>query len=412
MKKPIFHTVLALLLACSAQLFGQVNYTVTANGHSRFFWPFVDGTSWSNKAYSQGGGNFHYCQKFGSICHDYSDYYAQDWWLSPYSYCGGDQENVLGKNFRSPVYGRVMFVDNYYNGSSDSFGCQLILELMDQHGFLTGFALRIIHLQSGSIVVSEGQVVTPYQLLAQVGNTGPNAGFAHIHMALYKDIDQNIPAYNETGRYRLERGWTVSEGPMCDDDSPGQKTDNRFATPFLMDATTTDGNFCFQPTVNLNATVDYLYFCEAIQYATVNGRITNSGRVNLISPSTSISNLSVDQGGILHIKLAGPQKTKTPVAPEPEEAEEKKGLVAYPNPFVEEVTMAFELKQETDFDLAIYDLTGRKVKVMGEGKLQAGIHSRRWDGRTESGSLAPAGQYLIRLSTPTEQHVTRVSLQR
>lgn len=414
MRHRIFRWLAACLLLAGtwASLQAQVTYHLTGVGTSHLYWPFGDGTSFTNLNY--GSGDHRYCEKLGSRCHDYSDYFAQDWWITEYlGSCNGSAEQVLGKAFNSPVYGRVMFVDNSYSSATDPFGCQVIIEVMDQWGFWTGHALRVIHLKSGSAVVSEGTIVTPGMKLAEVGNTGPNSGDAHAHIALYERIDQKIPARNnETGRERLAKGLTISDGSMCDDTVPGTQDDNRFASPFVLDATTNGGNFCIQAQVHLNGTVNNRYVCEATQYATVNGKISQTGEVNIISPSTTIDNLSVEDGGKLHIKIENniPQKSG-PVLPTVEEDEEK-GFVVYPNPSSGEVQIAFEMQKEADYELEVYDVMGRKMKTVAAGRLFEGAHTRSWDGRDASGGMAPSGQYLIVLRTEKAQLTRRISLQR
>lgn len=51
--------------------------------------------------------------------------------------------------------------------------------------------------------------------------------------------------------------------------------------------------------------------------------------------------------------------------------------------------------------LAIYDVTGRTVKVLDEGMQKAGRHRLAWDGRDEKGQLVSAGIYFVRLERQT-----------
>lgn len=45
----------------------------------------------------------------------------------------------------------------------------------------------------------------------------------------------------------------------------------------------------------------------------------------------------------------------------------------------------------------IYDLLGRTVRVLAEGRQNAGRYEMRWDGRDESGAAAASGIYFYRL---------------
>lgn len=52
--------------------------------------------------------------------------------------------------------------------------------------------------------------------------------------------------------------------------------------------------------------------------------------------------------------------------------------------------------------LAIYDATGRTVKVLDEGMQSAGRHRLAWDGRDSKGQLVSAGIYFVRLERQTK----------
>jgi hypothetical protein len=55
-------------------------------------------------------------------------------------------------------------------------------------------------------------------------------------------------------------------------------------------------------------------------------------------------------------------------------------------------------------DLAIYDLSGRRVRTLGSGRAEPGRHSALWDLLDASGAPARAGVYFARLSLGTEAH--------
>lgn len=66
---------------------------------------------------------------------------------------------------------------------------------------------------------------------------------------------------------------------------------------------------------------------------------------------------------------------------------------AYPNPFNSAVTIEFVLLHDEEIELAVYDLTGRRVTEVYRGWMNRGVHIREW---------RPAGQasglYFARLS--------------
>lgn len=58
--------------------------------------------------------------------------------------------------------------------------------------------------------------------------------------------------------------------------------------------------------------------------------------------------------------------------------------------------------------LAVYDATGRTVKVLDEGMQRAGRHLLAWDGCDEKGQLVSAGIYFVRLETRTITLVRKI----
>jgi len=72
----------------------------------------------------------------------------------------------------------------------------------------------------------------------------------------------------------------------------------------------------------------------------------------------------------------------------------------YPNPFNGATVIPFAVQKEEPTSLAIYDLQGRLVKQLVQGKVGPGSHTVTWDGTDASGRQAASGVYLIRLQTP------------
>jgi len=71
----------------------------------------------------------------------------------------------------------------------------------------------------------------------------------------------------------------------------------------------------------------------------------------------------------------------------------------YPNPFNPETNISFVLKEATDVLIEIYDLKGRLVKALFDGKKGAGLHSVIWSGIDQNGRTLPSGVYLYSIST-------------
>ncbi len=96
----------------------------------------------------------------------------------------------------------------------------------------------------------------------------------------------------------------------------------------------------------------------------------------------------------------------TPEAP----ADAPEGSVVYatriesvrPNPFNPRTEISFELSSagaSGAVRLDIFDLGGRRVAELYDGRMPAGRHSLTWTGTTEGGESAESGVYFVRLST-------------
>ncbi len=68
-----------------------------------------------------------------------------------------------------------------------------------------------------------------------------------------------------------------------------------------------------------------------------------------------------------------------------------------PNPFNPSTTISFSLPSASKMNLAVYDITGRKVRTLMSNHLSAGNHSAVWDGRDNAGRTVSSGVYIARL---------------
>lgn len=81
-------------------------------------------------------------------------------------------------------------------------------------------------------------------------------------------------------------------------------------------------------------------------------------------------------------------------------------LRASPNPFKANVRIRFFLEQDSRIDLALFDMSGKRVAGLARGFYQANTeHGFDWDG-----AGFPAGYYVVRLNTGHGSHTVRVML--
>jgi hypothetical protein len=84
----------------------------------------------------------------------------------------------------------------------------------------------------------------------------------------------------------------------------------------------------------------------------------------------------------------------------------------FPNPFNPRTTIRFDLPAAGPVRLAIYDVAGRLVRVLVEGKIPAGSHEAVWDGRDAASRGMASGGYFARLEAGGKMQTVRMSLVR
>lgn len=85
-------------------------------------------------------------------------------------------------------------------------------------------------------------------------------------------------------------------------------------------------------------------------------------------------------------------------------------LSAHPNPFNPQVTIRFALDRDEAVQLSVYDLAGRRLRVLSSGNLAAGSHAVSWDGHDASGRPLASGIYLLRLKAESTTQVEKLTL--
>ena len=75
---------------------------------------------------------------------------------------------------------------------------------------------------------------------------------------------------------------------------------------------------------------------------------------------------------------------------------------ATPNPLHNASTITFGLPQTGAAHLGVYDMSGRLVRTLVSGQVDAGYHTLTWDGRDEAGQPTSGGVYFYRLDASSE----------
>jgi hypothetical protein len=85
-------------------------------------------------------------------------------------------------------------------------------------------------------------------------------------------------------------------------------------------------------------------------------------------------------------------------------------LSGYPNPFNPVITIIYTLPAISDVNLAVYDLSGQKVKSLIHGFQTAGSHSILWDGTDNQRIPIASGVYIVNLASGRHQMSRKITL--
>jgi hypothetical protein len=87
----------------------------------------------------------------------------------------------------------------------------------------------------------------------------------------------------------------------------------------------------------------------------------------------------------------------------------------FPNPFNPETWIPYQLKDESEVTIQIYDVSGRLVRTINLGHKSSGIYVTReeaahWNGRNNAGERMASGLYFYTLKTKSYTHTKRMLL--
>ena len=69
-----------------------------------------------------------------------------------------------------------------------------------------------------------------------------------------------------------------------------------------------------------------------------------------------------------------------------------------PNPAREAVEVRWVQPRAAEISIDVFDVAGRRVANLAQGRTEPGAHSRTWERRTNEGKEAVAGVYFVRLA--------------
>ena len=82
----------------------------------------------------------------------------------------------------------------------------------------------------------------------------------------------------------------------------------------------------------------------------------------------------------------------------------------HPNPFNPVTSIKFTVDKEGPVELAVFDVSGRKIRTLVRDTRGPGDHVVTWDGTDQSGSRVPSGMYFYQLISGRESSTRKMML--
>jgi len=69
----------------------------------------------------------------------------------------------------------------------------------------------------------------------------------------------------------------------------------------------------------------------------------------------------------------------------------------YPSPFNPATTVRYQVPEQADVRIVIYDILGRRLRTLVNTPHRVGRYTALWDGRNSSGASVASGIYIYRM---------------
>ena len=154
-------------------------------------------------------------------------------------------------------------------------------------------------------------------------------------------------------------------------------------------------------------------FCSSIADDPLSYQLGNSSicrdmgtpdTTGLVLPDTDLAGNPRIYGTAIDI---GCYEWNYPVSVEDELAPPAIQLKTFPNPFSDQLTLLFNLKQRGRLNCEFYNVKGQKVRSLADAPYNSGDHMLIWDGRDNSGQRLGSGIYFMKLQLDGKAIATR-----
>ncbi|MES2764881.1 MAG: FlgD immunoglobulin-like domain containing protein [Bacteroidota bacterium] len=122
------------------------------------------------------------------------------------------------------------------------------------------------------------------------------------------------------------------------------------------------------------------------------GEFNANEPIAYITVKTSDASLTINE-----VRFNDNQKSGQSILVNKDENANTQALSNYPNPVVNTTSITVAIPQNGNYELAIFDMLGNKVKTLKAGLMDKGMNVTEWNGTDDSGNSVGAGTYTYRL---------------
>jgi hypothetical protein len=187
--------------------------------------------------------------------------------------------------------------------------------------------------------------------------------------------------------------WWAQDGFTEDDDWVVEATDDGGVTWFEVESFDDKRNYWEHVTVELSA-LDGFELSSQVQLRFLACDLGGGGLIEA----------AIDDFDLLYA-MADLSPVEDPKLPVPQVVTLHQNQ---PNPFNPVTTISFALPRDSEVDLAVYGLDGRRVATLVSERMSAGEHAVTWQGRDATGRRVASGAYFYRLVTDSQVQVKRM----
>ena len=106
---------------------------------------------------------------------------------------------------------------------------------------------------------------------------------------------------------------------------------------------------------------------------------------------------------MFHLELGADASGDTPLLPNSVELHP-----IFPNPFNASTSIRYNMLANTHVTVAVYDVLGRRVRVLVREVMSSGNHVVQWDGQTDDGHETGSGVYFIKAESKGYQQTRKI----